>query len=171
MDRDNVTFAAIDKSNMPYLEHWFSMPHVLEWWEDSHETLEDIKSGEYFKEYDVSSFIAAIDGQPIAYIQAWKPSANDEYPWQADLPKDARGIDLFIGPPEYLGKGIGPQIISAFIKKLRNEGAGSIFIDPDPNNSRAVRAYEKLGFKKIGFVKDVDGQSLLMKLEKEVEIS
>ena len=170
MARGDVTFTAIDKSNMLILEYWFSMPHVLEWWEDGPETLEDIKSGEYFKDYDVSSFIAALDGQPIAYIQAWKPSINDEYPWQADLPKDARGIDLFIGPPEYLGKGIGPQIISAFIKELRNQGASTIFIDPDPNNSRAVRAYAKLGFKEIGFVNDVDGQSLLMKLEKEVEI-
>jgi aminoglycoside 6'-N-acetyltransferase len=34
--------------------------------------------------------------------------------------------------------------------------------DPDPANSRAVRAYEKSGFEKIRLVDTPDGSALLM---------
>ncbi|TKW78599.1 MAG: GNAT family N-acetyltransferase, partial [Bradyrhizobium icense] len=34
--------------------------------------------------------------------------------------------------------------------------------DPDPENPRAIRAYEKAGFEKAGLVDTPDGTSLLM---------
>ncbi len=60
------------------------------------------------------------------------------------------GIDMFIGEPEHWSRGIGSHALSALIryifKKLR---ATKIVIDPRVDNGRAVRAYEKAGFRKV----------------------
>jgi aminoglycoside 6'-N-acetyltransferase len=44
---------------------------------------------------------------------------------------------------------------------LRN-GTPRIVTDPDPANTRAIRAYEKAGFEKAGMVDTPDGPALLM---------
>jgi aminoglycoside 6'-N-acetyltransferase len=35
-------------------------------------------------------------------------------------------------------------------------------IDPSPDNPRAIRAYEKAGFEKVGMIDTPDGPALLM---------
>jgi aminoglycoside 6'-N-acetyltransferase len=37
-----------------------------------------------------------------------------------------------------------------------------VLTDPAPTNERAIRAYEKAGFTKVGMVETPEGQSLLM---------
>jgi aminoglycoside 6'-N-acetyltransferase len=37
-----------------------------------------------------------------------------------------------------------------------------VVTDPDPENARAIRAYEKAGFEKRGLVETPDGRALLM---------
>lgn len=165
INSESIKFVALNDGHFQLLEDWFSSPHVKEWWPDGKETIKDIRSGAYFDEHIVTSFIAQIDELPIAYIQAWSPSVNAEYPWQADLPDDAHGIDLFIGPPNLIDKGYGSKIIGEFIKLLREDSDGTIYIDPDPKNIRAIKAFKKCGFEEIGLVNDIDGQSILMKLE------
>ena len=45
---------------------------------------------------------------------------------------------------------------------LRDQGYATIIIDPDPANARAVRAYEKAGFRKARLADASDGPVLLM---------
>jgi aminoglycoside 6'-N-acetyltransferase len=60
------------------------------------------------------------------------------------------GIDLFIGEPDWWNKGIGTKAVSLLIKHLCfTMGARRVVIDPHINNPRAIRCYEKCGFKKI----------------------
>lgn len=72
------------------------------------------------------------------------------------------GIDLLIGEAALIGRGYGPQVIEAFMALTRREHRVERFlIDPDSNNSRAIRAYQKAGSSMLAEV----GGLTLMKLD------
>ena len=57
-------------------------------------------------------------------------------------------MDQFIGEPEYWNKGIGTRFMKMILKYLVTEkGANAVILDPHQNNPRAVRMYEKAGFR------------------------
>ncbi len=91
--------------------------------------------------------ILAHRGREIGYIQYY-PALAEAY----DL-DDATGtyaIDMFIGEPEYWGGGIGGRALSALVAYIFEDlGATRVIIDPHVDNQRAVRAYEKAGFRKV----------------------
>ncbi|MBD2388174.1 GNAT family N-acetyltransferase [Cylindrospermum sp. FACHB-282] len=60
------------------------------------------------------------------------------------------GIDLFIGKTNYWNQGIGTRVLTAVINYIFTElPSVKIVIDPDVKNIRAIRCYEKCGFKKV----------------------
>jgi aminoglycoside 6'-N-acetyltransferase len=61
-----------------------------------------------------------------------------------------------------IGRGHGSAFIRAFIDDLLGKGAPRVVTDPDPDNGRAVRAYEKAGFLRDRLVDTPDGPALLM---------
>ena len=77
-------------------------------------------------------------------------------------PAGTRGIDQFIGEPDMIGRGHGSAFIRAFVDRLLAAGTPRVVTDPDPANTRAIRAYEKAGFRKDRFVDTPDGTALLM---------
>ena len=68
-----------------------------------------------------------------------------------DYPDDGRvvfAMDQFIGEPACWNKGIGSsflRLMSAFLKEAK--AADVILLDPRKSNPRAIRAYEKAGFR------------------------
>jgi aminoglycoside 6'-N-acetyltransferase len=80
-------------------------------------------------------------------------------------------IDLFLGA-RFWGQGIGPEAINALVEFLVNErGHHRIVIDPAAANARAIRAYEKCGFRKVGLMREYQkgldgtwGDGMLMEL-------
>ncbi len=61
-----------------------------------------------------------------------------------------------------IGRGHGSAFIRAFVDDRLAQGAPRIVTDPDPENPRAIRAYEKAGFEKVRLVDTPDGIALLM---------
>jgi aminoglycoside 6'-N-acetyltransferase len=78
------------------------------------------------------------------------------------FPKDARGIDQFIGEPEMIDRGHGSAFIRAFVQALLMAGTPRVVTDPAAANTRAIRAYEKAGFQKDRLVDTPDGRAILM---------
>ena len=78
--------------------------------------------------------------------------ALEEYSYQSTN-KVIYGIDQFIGEPEYWDKGIGTKFMKLVLQYLTNsKGAEIVILDPHADNPRAIRCYEKVGFKKIKFL-------------------
>jgi aminoglycoside 6'-N-acetyltransferase len=156
-----VEFFPVNESHRDLLRHWLSQPHARAWWGETEEELALIfdDKGEH------EPFIACIDGNPAAYIQAWWPSKHPDLPWQHGMTRTTRGIDIMIGDAVNLGKGYGPLIIRQFVAKLISEGATRLVIDPDSANTRAVRSYSKAGFTPYDDYREADGGiTLLMEL-------
>jgi len=152
-------FRAMTANDLPLVLRWLGQPHVVEWWGDTQEQF-DLVSGDLDVEA-MDQFIVSLDERPIAYVQSYEPDA-----WPGNglgrHPAGTRGIDQFIGEPDMIGRGHGSALVRAFADRLLAEGAPRVITDPDPENARAIRAYGKAGFEKIGLVDTPDGTALLM---------
>jgi len=60
---------------------------------------------------------------------------------------------IIIGEKNYQGKGYGTKAINLLINKAKQADIKKIYLEVRPNNIRAIKAYEKCGFKKTGIKK------------------
>ena len=85
---------------------------------------------------------------PVGYMQYYPVSAGREYGIEAVT--GVFGVDLFIGEPDLWDRGIGAQALGMLVRHLFSAlGAVRVVIDPLVTNERAIRCYEKSGFKKV----------------------
>jgi aminoglycoside 6'-N-acetyltransferase len=63
------------------------------------------------------------------------------------------GIDLFLAT-RWQGRGLGGEAIGALVSHLVDAlGHHRIVIDPAADNERAIRAYERVGFRRVGLLR------------------
>jgi aminoglycoside 6'-N-acetyltransferase len=108
----------------------------------------------------MAQFIVAADGKEFAYLQCYNLSG-----WNTGLgsqPEGTCGLDQFIGEVDMVGCGHGSAFIRTFADRMLASGAPRVVTDPDPVNTRAIRAYEKAGFRRDRLVETPDGTALLM---------
>jgi aminoglycoside 6'-N-acetyltransferase len=152
-------FRPMTAADLPLLRKWLGMPHVVEWWGDADEQYALVS--EDLDAPAMDQFIVAADERPFAYLQCYDQTAWPENGLGAH-PHGTRGIDQFIGDPNMIGHGHGSAFIRDFTDGLLTAGTPRVLTDPDPANARAIRAYEKAGFRSDGVVDTPDGLSLLM---------
>jgi len=151
-------FRPMAAADLPLVKRWLAEPHVREWWGDPAEQYA-LVSGD-LDEPAMDQFIVSADGRAFGYLQCYDLTA-----WNSGFgthPELTRGIDLFIGEPGMIWCGHGSGLIRAFVEDKLGKGAPRIVTDPDPANTRAIRAYEKAGFEKVRMVDTPDGPALLM---------
>jgi len=152
-------FRPMSKTDLPLVRGWLAEPHVMQWWGDSCEQFE-IVSGDLEVEA-MDQFIVATDDRPFGYLQCYNPEVWPDNGLGVH-PKGTRGIDQFIGEPSMVDRGHGSAFIRSFIDRLLAAGATRVITDPDSANTRAIRAYEKAGFRRDRLVETSDGTALLM---------
>lgn len=174
IDPSRIGFRPVQSEDLPLLERWLKTPHWQEWWGEAWESelahIHDMVEGRD----STRPFLILLDGRPAGYIQYWyiKDALCEpwltEAPWLRQVPAESVGVDLSIGDAANLSKGIGSAALKAFVDRLRSEGHACILIDPDAANGRAVRAYEKAGFRPLLLSPEPGGDgaqaTLIMKL-------
>jgi len=153
-------FRAVTEADLPLLSTWLAEPHVAEWWDEGPDaSIAEIRQA--MDSDDTEPLIVELDGRPIAYLQSYDPHLEDGHPYQ-DQPFGTLGIDISIGPPDLVGVGHGSAIVSQFVELLFEEGCPRVVIDPHPDNLRAIRAYEKAGFRTFDRRESVYGPAVMM---------
>ncbi len=152
--KEDLRIRTLSDEDFPLLLKWLSDERVLQFYEgrDKKYTLEQIK--EHFSEEwksEVFRVIIEYQDKPIGYGQIYKmyDELYDDYHYPRS-DEIVYGMDQFIGEPEYWNKGIGTKytkIVFDFLKKERNVDA--VILDPHQDNSRAIRMYQKAGFRII----------------------
>jgi aminoglycoside 6'-N-acetyltransferase len=145
--------------DLPMVQRWLQTPHVREWW--GAPDVQFALVSEDLEHPAMDQFIVGADDQPFAYLQCYDPTAWPENGF-GKLPVGARGIDQFIGEAHMISKGHGSAMIRSFVDALLESGTPQVVTDPAPGNARAIRAYEKAGFRKSHLADTPDGRSLLM---------
>ena len=103
--------------------------------------------------------IITVADRPVGYVQF--------YPWSEELeearemgvpdPDTSYGLDIFIGEPDMIGRGVGVTVVALVSRHLfEAQGAGSVALLTPVGNERAHRAYEKAGFRKVRQTLDTD---------------
>lgn len=96
------------------------------------------------------SLIAEVDGRPIGFLVIIDPAREEDHYW-GDVPPNLRAIDIWIGEAAYLGQGYGTQMMrEALARCFRDLAVTAVLIDPLASNTRAIRFYERLGFRAVG---------------------
>ena len=93
----------------------------------------------------------------------------DGYPGRASRPGTV-ALDSAIGDPAYVGKGHGRRLVLEFVHHVLRTtmpDCPEVWIDPDPRNERAVRAYQAAGFTDTGIdLPDLDHPDQVRRLMK-----
>lgn len=99
----------------------------------------------------IAPFINLYEDNPIGYIQTYKIKDYPEYSRCVQMEDDAAGMDLFIGHPEYIHRGLGSHTMAKFLPEIvfGTSDAVSCIVGPELKNKGAIRAYEKVGFRYV----------------------
>jgi RimJ/RimL family protein N-acetyltransferase len=157
-------FRPLAGADFARLAEWLTRPHVAEWW-GAPSTAEELASeyGADMAANVVMPHFAYLDGEPIAFIQAYDVMNADPEWWRDETDPGARGIDQFLANEAQLGKGLGSALVAQFVARLFEDPAVTkVQTDPSPENARAIRAYEKAGFRRVAEIATPDGPALLM---------
>jgi aminoglycoside 6'-N-acetyltransferase len=114
-------------------------PEVARWWPrfDRARVLVDLIA----ERADEEPFVIEHEGRTIGYIQAAEVLEPDFR---------SAGIDLFLATA-FQGRGLGPDAIRVLAADLIDgRGHHRLTIDPAADNTRAIAAYARVGFRPVG---------------------
>jgi aminoglycoside 6'-N-acetyltransferase len=118
-------------------------PEVARWWPGL--TPEHVREKARGEDGEVTVFAIVADGEVAGMIQHYE---------ETDPDYRHAGIDLFLGTP-FHGRGLGTDAVRTMARHLvRDLGHHRVVIDPDAGNARAIRCYEKAGFRRVGVLRE-----------------
>ena len=87
-------------------------------------------------------------GKPVGYV-CWQRPTEEELAEAGltDLPAEIVDIDILVGEPAALGRGVGPEALSQVLARLAADGVRVVGIAAAVANERASKAYRKAGFR------------------------
>ena len=167
----SVTLRPATVADAAILADWDRQPHVIACSSDDPEAevafggiawIEEITASAYDSHY----VIAEVEGEPVGVMQICDPYTEPTHYW-GEIEPGLRAIDIWIGPAEWLNRGVGTQMMRKMIARCFAEpGVTAIVIDPLNSNTAAHRFYERLGCQVVGRRMFEDDDCLVMRLEK-----
>jgi aminoglycoside 6'-N-acetyltransferase len=127
----------LSESDASELRRILATPDVARWWDppDDDFPLND--------DPDSTRFTIVVDGAVAGMIQ---------YGEEDDPKYRSASVDLFVDPA-VRGRGVGPEAIRRVVAMLFARGHHRVTIDPAASNTAAIRAYEKVGFRRVGVMR------------------
>lgn len=152
------------------LLEWLNRPHLRRWWREEEATLDGLREKYLPRIFGADAarpFVVLLDGEPAGYIQHYDAHAGVA-DWWPDRPEPGVvGIDQFLADGERLDQGLGTIVVKRFTDWLfERPDVNEIRVDPRPDNARAIRCYEKVGFDDRGPIVTPDGPARMMVLER-----
>jgi len=153
MDPHGISFRRLRSSDLDLMHRWLNAPHVRRWWYAEGNSYREIEE-HYLPAIEgreaAKPFAILHRGKPIGFVQSYRISAEDDETYASLVGvEDSAGVDLFIGDPDYLYRGLGQHVIRRFLSEhvFSDPGVKVCVIGPEPKNTAAIRAYEKAGFR------------------------
>jgi len=121
-----------------------SNPTVQQWWDSRGP---ENSARELLEEDEVVPFAIDVDGEMIGSIQ---------YAEEGDPDYRRAGIDVFLDAA-HQDRGLGTEAVRTLARWLLEvRGHHRLTIDPAADNVRAIRAYEKVGFRRVGVMRQYE---------------
>jgi len=141
---DRVVLRPLGADDVPVLVEIQSQPSVAHSWGRPDEAaLRRQAAGES----EETSFAITVDGAVAGLIQ---------YVEENDPMYRHAGIDIFLSEA-FQGLGLGADAVRTVARHLVHErGHHRLTIDPAADNAPAIRAYEKVGFRRVGVMRQYE---------------
>jgi aminoglycoside 6'-N-acetyltransferase len=141
---DRVVLRRLEVDDVDVLVEIQAQPSVARWWDQPNE--EDLRR-QAAGESEETSFAIIVDGTVAGLIQ---------YAEENDPMYRHAGIDLFLSE-ELQGRGLGTDAVRTLARHLvQDRGHHRLTIDPAADNHAAIRAYERVGFKPVGVMRQYE---------------
>jgi aminoglycoside 6'-N-acetyltransferase len=145
---DSVDLLRFDEAtHLPLLEAWLRRPHVARWFGAPESHLDFARQLPPGGGHALISSASA----PIGYIR-WQAVTREalDAVGLPEIPAGAVDIDLFIGEPAHMGRGIGRRALELFLARLRADPAVPLAgLTTSIKNTPALRAFERAGFRRV----------------------
>jgi len=140
---ERVVLRPLVEADVPRVVELGADPDVARWWPGlTHEHVLEKTRGD-----DDGAVVFAIvaEGHVAGMIQYFEENDHDYR---------HASIDLFLGIP-YQDRGLGADAVRTMAGHLiRDRGHHRLTIDPASDNARAIRCYEKVGFRRVGVLRE-----------------
>jgi aminoglycoside 6'-N-acetyltransferase len=138
---NGLVLRPIEQRDVAELRRIHSLPEVSRWWDGPGD---DFPSSD---DPDSTRLVIEVDGTVAGLIQ-YGEEEEPKYRHAA--------IDIFLAP-SFHGRGIGTEAVRRVAHYLIDErGHHRITIDPAADNAAAIRAYEKVGFRSVGVMREYE---------------
>ncbi len=160
-----IEFRAVALTDLSAIRRWLNTPHVYEWWgvhsgpgslggPGEHAATEQQVHEKYAPGVAADGatthrHVIVVDGDDVGLIQHYRLADEPEYAVAiGETEPGGAGVDLLIGEPELVDRGLGPRVLDAYVTTV-------VFADPritraigapHPDNTRSCRAFERAGF-------------------------
>ena len=132
---ERVTLRPVTAESERRLREILAEPSVLQWWGVDPELPE------------ATTFAIEAEGEIAGGIQYWE---------EDDADYRHASIDVFLGA-SHQGRGFGSDAVRALARYLIEErGHHRLTIDPAAANERAIRSYERVGFRPVGVMRQYE---------------
>lgn len=132
---DRVSLRPLGPEDVETLRHIHSEPEVARWWglPDDGFPLHDYP--------EAHRYVILHEERPVGMIQ---------YAEERDPDARSADIDIFIGCT-LQGRGLGTDAMRAIVRYLQQTRRHHrLTLSTSPDNHRAIRCYEKVGFRRVG---------------------
>lgn len=158
-----VGFRPLRESDLTLVHEWLGRNHVRRWWGDPGDLEQTVAHyGPSLDGRDPTDLYAIlVGGREAGMIQTYLVADYPDYAALVGVGEGVAGLDLFLGEEELLGRGLGTEVIRAFVAEFvfTREATRACVADPDTENVASLRAFEKAGFARVSeFVDPEDGR-------------
>jgi aminoglycoside 6'-N-acetyltransferase len=142
----------LDEDSHLLLE-WLSNPVLLQFYEGRDRDIGPLEIRNMYltkQGNPLTGCVVEWDGRPIGFTQFYRLDDGEKTRYRYPITERIYGMDQFIGDPTCWDKGIGTFLVKSMAAYLcRSMKADRVVMDPQADNARAIRCYEKSGFRKI----------------------
>ncbi len=148
-----IGFRVLTADDLRLVHDWLGREHVRRWWGDPGSRADVVEH--YLPAIEgrdpTDLYAVVVDERPVGLVQTYLVR---DYPLHAalvDAGDEAAGLDLFIGDEVLVGRGLGSEVIRAFVDEVvfARAATRSCVADPDVRNIASIRSFEKAGFSRV----------------------
>lgn len=170
VEPQGIAFRPVEELDFPTLTAWLAEPHVRKFYQKTTVTLEQVAAeyGPAVRGIEPTlCHLALREGSPFAYLQCYR---NADYPEWVDIigVHDGISVDLFIGDPSTLGRGLGRAALGAYLREVAFPHFPSetrAYIAHEPANTAALRCSEAVGFRPLRSFLEYGIETVLLMME------
>ncbi|MDR2889746.1 MAG: acetyltransferase [Lachnospiraceae bacterium] len=147
-----LTLRALEDSDVPLVSEWLNKEHVKRWYELPHmgvgidDWLAEINARDGDFKW-ITYQIVLWQGKPIGFCQFYRCEDSIDEDFGTMPIEGAYGIDYLIGESDYLGRGLGKQMIGLLMETIGSfPDAKRITADIDQDNRASARSLLSCGF-------------------------